>query len=59
MTNGEKLRAMSDEELSKKIVSGKYVKYCTLDIFDKGAPCRHKECEKCIELWLKEESEIE
>lgn len=57
MTNGDKIRSMSDEELGVLLMKENDNHLCVLEIFEKGASCRNSDCEKCIELWLKEESE--
>ena len=59
MTNGDKIRAMSDEELSVLLVEQSENGLCALSVFEKSASCRSHECENCIENWLKEESEKE
>ena len=48
MTNGDKIRAMTDEELSEFINS---FETCSLNY------CRDGECLKCLDKWLKEEVE--
>ena len=53
-TNGERIRAMTDEELAHFISEDYYVPHCPT-----GGPClakgEHEGCEECWLIWLKKE----
>lgn len=54
MTNGDRIRSMTDEEMAKAIYT-----YCSFDCYDCGASyiCSTKNlgCEGSIAYWLKQE----
>ena len=51
MTNAERIRQMSDEELASW-----YVIKCTI-MLKKDCPKQYKPCKDCILEWLRQESE--
>jgi hypothetical protein len=55
MTNADRIRAMSDEELAEFLVEWENASVCTAECY---AHCKH-ECNKCIEKWLKQPAEGE
>ena len=48
MTNGDKIRAMTDDELAA------IIKICPCE--EKGIDCDHDSCQQCREDWLYEEA---
>lgn len=50
MTNGDRIRRMSDEELAERINE---IDCCVIV----SGHCRHKECIECVKIWLKEKVE--
>lgn len=55
MTNGDRIRAMTDEELAKFIPDWSYTNACKLS-GEVYIDCNN-ECEKCVAEWLKEPAE--
>ena len=51
MTNGERIRQMTDEELAELRVIG--MRFCTIPNCEE----HHGNCKNCILEWLKEESD--
>ena len=52
MTWGDKIRAMTDEELAQRL----YLSTCA-HIFDNKVECKDNGCKKCWLDWLKKEAE--
>lgn len=57
MTNGDRIRAMSDEELAKFIPDWSYTNACKLSE-EVYIDCNN-ECEKCVAEWLKQPVEVD
>ena len=57
MTNGDRIRAMNDEELAKFIPDWSYTNACKLSE-EVYIDCNN-ECEKCVAEWLKQPSEVD
>jgi hypothetical protein len=55
MTNGDRIRAMSDEELSKFIPDWSYTNACKCD--EHYVDC-NIECKNCVLEWLKQPAEV-
>ena len=51
MTNGERIRSMTDEELAKLINKHHG---CPSSITKAGKPCPTSDCVKCWLIWVKE-----
>lgn len=65
MTNADKIRAMTDDELAKFITSGEMAAICPLCIYDNSDDCyikgyeeKNRNCDKGIMKWLKSEVEV-
>ena len=56
MTNGDRIRSMSDEELAKFIPDWSYTNACKCDQ-QPYVDCNN-ECEKCVAEWLKQQAEV-
>jgi hypothetical protein len=56
MTNGDKIRQMSNEELAKYIFHNSFVECCDFCIENSGHIC-HGDCEKGIKAYLDMEVE--
>ena len=50
ITNADRIRAMSDEELAKTISGEEIYPWCT-------KPCEYDNCTDCVLAWLKQEAE--
>lgn len=50
VTNADRIRAMSDEELAKTISGEEIYPWCT-------KPCEYDNCTDCVLAWLKQECE--
>lgn len=55
MTNGDKIRSMTDEELSSFIFEIRMNYGCPEGWFFKEAVCMDMSCQECWEDWLKQE----
>lgn len=49
VTNADRIRAMSDEELAKTISGDQIYPWCT-------KPCEYDNCTDCVLAWLKQEA---
>ena len=56
MTNGDRIRAMTDDELAKFIPDWSYTNACKCD--EKTYVDCNNECEKCVAEWLKQPAEV-
>lgn len=61
MTNGDRIRQMSDQELARFISHGvpKCVTLCNDSRLGCGRTCKHRRGENLILIWLQEESKEE
>ena len=50
LTNADRIRAMSDEELAKTLSGEEIYPWCT-------KPCEYDNCTDCVLAWLKQEAE--
>lgn len=57
MTNGDRIRAMTDDELAKFIPDWSYTNACKCD--EQPYVDCNNECEKCVAEWLKQTAEDE
>ena len=57
MTNADRIRAMTDEELAKFIPDWSYTNACKCD--EQPYVDCNNECEKCVAEWLKQPAEDE
>ena len=55
MTNGDRIRAMTDEELAKFIPNWSYTDACKC--VEKPYVDCNNECEKCVSEWLQQPAE--
>ena len=51
MTNADRIRAMSYEELAKTLSGEEVYPWCTEE------PCKYDNCTDCVLAWLKQEAE--
>lgn len=51
MTNADRIRNMTDEELAKTISGDQIYPWCTEE------PCKYDSCTDCVLAWLKQEAE--
>ena len=51
LTNADRIRAMSDEELAKTLSGEEIYPWCAEE------PCEYESCTDCVLAWLKQEAE--